>query len=437
MDILAKKWLQEEKTLTNSKKNYSHFDERTDLSKCADYVTNPINIIHHGFYPFIHYQLDFSRFSFIDKTIKHKTRDICYAAHIDRCIYQYYSFLLNNKYNKRLHDDDLNECVAAYRTDLHLNNIDFAYQAIDYIRNCNMETVVISDFTHFFDQLDHTYLKEKLCDLLNVSKLPDDYYKIYRSIVNYSYWERTDLLKINGLTEKDIKKFNKLPRAISKIDYKKYRSHIKKHQESYGIPQGSPISGCLANIYMLQVDKAIHDLVKLHEGFYLRYCDDFMLIFPDVSQNIDNTLNFVWNLISNTPGLQLEHSKTQVFEVHNNIIKNIGNQYFKDADLSKQQIQFLGFTFDGCDVRIRQKTISKYYSRMRHKAKGIVAQQRYHGSGGKLGCDKLYEKCSIRGAYTNHGNFLTYVNRAKQKFCDDPIEQDTKRHMGKIRKALK
>lgn len=46
-------WFEDPKVLEKSKKGYAHFDLRTDLSKCRDYITNPENIVRHGFYPFI------------------------------------------------------------------------------------------------------------------------------------------------------------------------------------------------------------------------------------------------------------------------------------------------------------------------------------------------------------------------------------------------
>lgn len=59
--------------------------------------------------------------------MKEKTRDICYAAHLDRCIFQYYNFLLNELYNQECVVLGMSETPIAYRTNLNKkNNIDFA-----------------------------------------------------------------------------------------------------------------------------------------------------------------------------------------------------------------------------------------------------------------------------------------------------------------------
>ena len=84
-----------------------------------------------------------------------KRRDICYAAHVDRCIYQYYSHLLSALYNHCTDEDVLTEVAVAYRTKLEKSNIQFAKAAYDFIRESKDCYVMIGDFTHFFDKNTH------------------------------------------------------------------------------------------------------------------------------------------------------------------------------------------------------------------------------------------------------------------------------------------
>ena len=87
-------WLTHPKTIKKSKKNYAHFDRKVDIKEAAEFIQNPDNIASYGFYPFIHYTMEMEKYS--KKTGKKiKKREICYAAHKDRCIYQYYAFLIN------------------------------------------------------------------------------------------------------------------------------------------------------------------------------------------------------------------------------------------------------------------------------------------------------------------------------------------------------
>lgn len=74
-------------------KAYAHFGKRCTLKDdwVWDYVTNPKNIASHKFFPFISFEKDYTKYSNREKILKEKTRLLCYATHLDRCIYQYYS----------------------------------------------------------------------------------------------------------------------------------------------------------------------------------------------------------------------------------------------------------------------------------------------------------------------------------------------------------
>ena len=194
----AKEWVTSSEAIEKSNRPYAHFDYRTNLSACAAYVTNPQEIAKHGFYPFIHYEKKMIKFS-KENGKKVKIRDICYASHIDRCIFQYYNHILNELYNQRLNDNNLHDVPIAYRTDLHKSNGNFAKMAFDFIRANSPCYIMIGDFTKFFDNLDHKYLKEQWCSLIGQPELPQDQYAVFKNVTRYSTWELDDLLKLNGL----------------------------------------------------------------------------------------------------------------------------------------------------------------------------------------------------------------------------------------------
>ena len=66
-----------------------------------------------------------------------------------------------------------------------------------------------------------------------------------------------------------------------------------------GIPQGSPISGTLANIYMLEIDKIIAEYIDNLNGYYIRYSDDFIIIIPNVNKEFNLIYDYL-KQISNT-----------------------------------------------------------------------------------------------------------------------------------------
>ena len=128
--------------------------------------------------------------------------------------------------------------AIAYRTDLGGSNITFSKQAFEFIRRNAPCYVMIGDFTGFFDNLDHQYLKRQWCSLLDERFLPEDHYAVFRNVTHYSKWERSDLLKLNGLpdTKEGVKLLNKKSAVLTKEQFQQNRSHIITHPDPFGIP---------------------------------------------------------------------------------------------------------------------------------------------------------------------------------------------------------
>ena len=55
---------------------------------------------------------------------------------------------------------------------------------------------------------------------------------------------------------------------------------IHEHSSRSGIPQGTPISALLSNVYLLDFDSVMFAFVRALGGLYLRYCDDIMIVVP-------------------------------------------------------------------------------------------------------------------------------------------------------------
>mgnify|MGYP003296803040 CR=1 FL=1 len=190
---------------------------------------------------------------------------------------------------------------------------------------------------------------------------------------------------------------------------------------------------------LLDADKIICEKVKQYGGFYMRYSDDFMIILPDTPKvDAAKELKQIADMVKQAPRLTLEPSKTQFFHFENGVLTNCGKVFHENADDSSRTINFLGFSFDGHTIRIRAKTVSKYYYRMRRKANNIVKMGGYTPGGKRITGEKLYMAYSRKGAKKGQGNFLTYVDRAAAVYGPkESIKQDTRRHMQKISKVLK
>ena len=51
---------------------------------------------------------------------------------------------------------------------------------------------------------------------------------------------------------------------------------LKKDKKDYGIPQGFPISGVFANVYLIEFDQMLQQICRRVGGFYRGYSDDFI-----------------------------------------------------------------------------------------------------------------------------------------------------------------
>lgn len=343
MDI--KQWKQK----NNRAKGYTHFDERVNVQKVWSYISSPSKVAKHGFYPLIHTKIVFNKYKNGDGKDT-KTRDIAYSAHIDRLILSYYAYQLNHLYNEHAISIGINKNAIAYRDILGKSNIEFSKDAFDFLKSCNQATVMVGDFTDFFGSLEHTYLKSQMLKLLNVGKLSDDWYSIYKYVTNYVWWELESLLKIGGFknNQKGIKAFNAQKRAISLSDFKKYKkskeyrkSNWYKNETGKGIPQGTAISALLSNVYMMDFDVEISRLVDSIGGFYNRYSDDFIIILPNIDgEEFDEVYRSIATIIATIPKLDLQKDKTQIYKYDGTNLTNINDVVFEQGKKNKDVLDY-------------------------------------------------------------------------------------------------
>ncbi len=162
----------------------------------------------------------------------------------------------------------------------------------------------------------------------------------------------------------------------------------------------------------------------------MRYSDDFIVVIPN-TEDYKAMINYILSIIKGVPNLILENKKTQIFSVKNNVVTNVGETIIKDADSSNNEINFLGFTYDGLKIRLRAKTVGKYYYRMYRKAKVVATK-------GGIGTGKLYRRYSERGSFGKEGNFFTYVRNVEKVYGEDEqIRRDLRGNLGKIKRAIK
>ena len=406
---------------------YIHIDKHISINKYKNYILCPEKIAHHSFLPFLRYERITEKYvgkqlkiSSV-RPIKRKARTLMYSGHLDSYIYKYYSDLLNIKYNEWMRNTKLNQYSVAYRTNKkHQSSINFAAEAISFIESQNNALIIVGDFEHFFDTLDHRLLKERLIRVLNVQKLSDDWYNVFKSITKFAYIDKESLESSNSplVQKKHYSYFNSIR------DFRKYQ---KKHKcyintNSYGIPQGNSLSGVLANIYAIDFDKDLSDIARYFNGFYQRYSDDFILVLNENMLKDEYGVDYVKKMNSKLESLAeinricLQAEKNKTYQIKDDVIYN---------SLGKEShIDYLGFTFDGSNVKLREKSIYKFYREARkliYKSKSIQKNKNL---------TKLPNRHKIYSLYTDFGkskyypsNFISYAKRSQYIF--DKISPST------------
>lgn len=423
-------------------KYYTHLDVKKYHKDYQQRVQNIKWVSRHGFYPFIHFQMDCSKYindSEGNKYIKEKNRDIYYAAHIDRFIYEYYGNRLNNRYNYYMKSKGISRVSTAYRNCTPGKcNIDFAKEVFEYIVKCESAYIFVGDFSQFFDNLDHKYLKEKIKCVINEEPLDAADYAIYKNITKFTYIEADDIESEKGLLRRDMRGMDKYFETDEFHEFKK--KHLRKNLKDYQIPQGSSISAVYANVYMIDFDKKINDFITSQKGMYRRYCDDIIIVVPMTQEDVKSGKNeeiakFIYSTRDGIPNLKLNEDKTEHFFYDNGIIEKIKGK--------SNLINYLGFTFDGKTVRIRDKSLFKFYCRAYRKIKKVKenTDEKSFNAGKKA----IYHSYTHLGAskYSkDHGNFLTYAYKADEIFSQSKllvsdIRNQVKKHWYKIDSKLK
>ncbi|MFO7821002.1 MAG: antiviral reverse transcriptase Drt2 [Lentisphaeria bacterium] len=395
-------------------RRYLHFDRPVGVKRATHIVESPKAVARHAFYPLINYQIVSKK---VRRTrdgkeleYKEKTRDISYAAHADSHIYSYYSAILNEKYEQLLQTNEISGCVLAFRS-LGLSNIEFAASAFEEIARRKQCAAVALDVSGFFDNLDHEMLKLEWCRLLDVARLPEDHFNVFRSLTKFSKVNREKLYDTFNISPSNPKhERNRVCKPDEFRTLVRDAGLIQTNKKKCGIPQGSPISAILSNIYMVNFDLRMNEYAKSVDGVYLRYCDDILLIVP--IEERDKCAGVAAKSISNLK-LRLNTEKT------------VRITFTRDSGVlrSKKPLQYLGFTFDGQQILIRSAAFSRYSNHMKRGVRLAKAtSRRWNKVRAKRGADekKLYRrKLYKRYSYLGRRNFITYGYRAA-RIMDSP-----------------
>ncbi|WP_289644337.1 reverse transcriptase domain-containing protein [Maribacter aestuarii] len=439
-------------------KKYPHIGEpltkKRDSGWIIRYVTNPQLIAKHKFTPLLHKKI-YQRKYRPDKNApkkngkrvrsvqKRKERPIFYASHLDSILYSYYCYKLTSAYEDYIRDESFNLSPVAYRkipvgpsSNSNKCNIEFAYDTFIFIENNKHRklSVIVADVTSFFDNLDHRILHKQWKRVLNVDSLPDDHYNIYKSLITKRFVNENELFNkfkhkliaergvVNDSTKIRLRNINvkhnwylKKERVVAyctKKDFFNEATHLIRaekacsHQHKKcrnnctpkGIPQGTPMSATLANIYMLDFDKTVFNECQKRNSYYQRYSDDLIIVCDQ--ENEQYFFNLIRKSVEKTAKLEIHPNKTNIYR-YETIGKNFnGGILEEDNSISdRKQLEYLGFEYDGKKVRVKTVGFSKFYRSMKRSlARGVHFASMPYNKTNKLFEERLYRRFTYKGA---------------------------------------
>lgn len=161
-------------------------------------------------------------------------------------------------------DKEFEDCSFAYRKNMSVQKA--IYRIISY-RDKGYQWIVDADIDSFFDEVDHEILMREMCKYINDSNV----------IELVKKWLGVD------------------------VEYKGKKTRLIK-----GIPQGSPISPLLSNLYMDFFDEALIDEKIKH----VRFADDFVILCKD-KPDAEDALELTEDVLGKLK-LSLNYDKTRL-----------------------------------------------------------------------------------------------------------------------------
>ncbi len=451
-EALFNSWVEKEKRASKARKRkYPHFDPKINFYKNIaffnSYFSKKENVAQHSFYPFIRMVIETPRFKKTDekdengkaiRRIVPKSRPLAYAAHFDAYIYSYYSTLLTARYEIKARKWGIYDNVLAY-LEKGASNIEFAHEVFEHIKKKGQCVALAFDVSSFFDGLDHEHLKKMWGRVINRPKLPDDHFKVYKSLTDYTFVDKTDLEKEFPHLVTNIK--NKL--HTKKIcEPSEFRTRVRKKGlikrnpfkigvnesprlgQMCGIPQGSPISACLSNIYMIEFDIRVNEFINSLNGLYRRYCDDIIVVVN--IEDVVTARKFILDEIKRYH-LEINDSKTEVTFFKTDSKGDL--RAYNDKE-GYHNLQYLGFEFNGQNAYIRSSSMSRYFKRLTARIR-----ENLKAAYGKNAIGDTVFRKNLYNRYTDKGdrNFISYAERAAVHMQSQTIEKQYKNSMKKVK----
>jgi RNA-directed DNA polymerase len=385
-------------------RGYLHLDMPVKPAFAAG--LNPARVAAHKWSPLIHYIKTEKRYKVKERKTVAKERPIMFASHRDSCILSKYSAHLVGLLDDWYAVKGLNDTVIAYRS-LGKSNYHFARRVEDFVRAHTSLTVMCFDVTGFFDNLDHKILKVRLKWALGCDELAADWFAVFRTVTRYHYVHSDEIKKHDDLAKR-LRERKRHPLATI-TDLKALGVPIEKNLKMVGIPQGTPISASLSNLYMSRFDADMADEAAKRGALYQRYSDDILVACPPSRKDVLKAL-VAEKLMEH--GLQLQGDKTDIVDLR--------------TPASIDTFQYLGYQLGHVDARLRLKSLSRQW---RTAKRAVAKTERVGLSAIKRGKAKQIFTRKLHMRFTGAGgrNFLAYAERSAETLDSSAIRKQAKK----------
>jgi hypothetical protein len=238
---------------------------------------------------------------------------------------------------------------------------------------------------------------------------------VFKAVTRYRFLHLEELKKHDHLAQR-IKA--RKPHPLTTIEQVKALGvPVKKNPASRGIPQGTPISASLSNLYMTEFDREMEAEARKRGALYQRYSDDILIACPKTRFKV---LQALVDEKLEEHGLELQSSKTDIVHLHAG---------------SALTFQYLGYQLGLVDARLRLKSLSRQWrtaKRALKKTERIGLRAIAQGKARQVYTRKLYKR------FTNAGsrNFLSYAARSAETLESPSIKKQAKRLRRYVQREL-
>jgi hypothetical protein len=247
--------------------------------------------------------------------------------------------------------------------------------------------------------------------------LPDDHYSVFKSLAKHASVELIAARKALGLSRESL---SRISRLCTPVEFRKTirgGNLVFVNPQGCGIPQGSPVSAALSNIYMLPFDAKLKSTVEGMGGLYRRYCDDILVVVPEM--DAASICKLVQSELSSLR-LSMQPSKT--------LVCHFGH------GKSDVPLQYLGLIYDGTQVVLRASGVARFYLKMRRGVSQFKDAKKMDGDTALL----VQRRRTLLQRYTEHTSteyrsYFKYVKMAARKTKSAAIRRQLNGHRRRLK----